>query len=194
VAFATSLLLMSRARQRRDDLDSGRQTIPSFRRSRVRLEEELSRVRRYDHPLAVMVVKVRSRDIDRTAAALLAGGNGNGSALARHWHRVVSLHVGTVFYDCLRSSDLPTWDLEHDQYVVCLPESDEAQALQAADRLRRLVPEYIGASVASGVAEFPHVNQATQRCESHSQADASLEMAEADVIDHNSVDRQAQSR
>jgi GGDEF domain-containing protein len=210
-AVIGALLVYLRA-ARRDESDAYgiREAIPSFRRSHSRLEIELSRVRRYDHPLALMVVRIPRYDIDGPHAEVFAEvGN---SARERHVRRIVSLHVGALLYDCLRSSDLPTWDAENDRYIVVLPESDRAHAGQAADRLRRLVPSHIGAPIAVGVAEFPSdglaledlVTLAAQRCapqtENAGESEyaavedaASLGMVESNVVERNAMDRHAQS-
>jgi len=186
-----------------------RDVIPSFRRSHARLESELARVRRYDHPLAVMVVRVLSDD-SGTPARVFTGSDER--KRAQHMRRIVSLHMGAILYDCLRSSDLPMWDTERDQYIVVLPECDRYHAELARDRMQRLVPLHLGAVAAVGVAEFPHdglaledlVSKAEERCESQPEDrvvperteildTGSLEMVERNVVEPDGMDRRAQS-
>lgn len=104
------------------------------------------------------------------------------------------------------------WDADHDQYVVVLPESDVEHAERAAERVRGLVPEHIGAVLTAGVAQFPDdglafedlVSAAEERCDSGApgasvpmrvEPDESvrLDMVESDVIERDAMDRRAQS-
>ncbi len=181
--------------------------MPSLRRSQPRLELELARVRRYEHPLSVIVVRVPRAKVDGLHDSVFS--NVNAELRERHVQRLVSLHVGAILYDCLRSSDLPMWDTEQNQYVVALPESTRERALEAADRLLRLVPAHLGVTVEAGVAEFPSdgldmedlIARAQERCTATSNEtpvetmavdDAqSLNMVEPDVVEHGAVERRA---
>lgn len=210
-AVVSALLVLFRVMRGHDgDTVWIHDAIPSFRRSQSRAEIELARMRRYDHPLSVIVVRVSRYDVDGDHAQVFI--EVGAAARDRHVRRIISLHVGAILHDCLRASDLPTWDAENDRYIVMLPEADHEHALQAADRLRRLVPSHIGTSIAVGVAEFPSdglaledlVALAAERCTPQpehaegsvpagAQKAPSLDMVESNVIEPNAMDRHAQS-
>ena len=186
-----------------------REAMPSFRRSLARLEIELARVRRYDHPLSVIVVQVPRVKVDELYASVFS--NVKDDLRERHVQRIVSLHVGAILYDCLRSSDMPMWDTDQNRYVVVLPESNRLRAQEAANRLRRLVPSHIGTTVKAGVAEFPRdglaidalVSKAAQRSlstadpgpveQAAAEESHSLDIVERNVVERSSVERRAQS-
>lgn len=195
---------------RGDDARAPRESIPSLRRSISKCEAELARVRRYDHPLSVMVVRASPHAVQELHSELFAGTSPN--ARDRHVERIVSLHVGALLNDCLRGSDFPMWDTEHDQYVVVLPESGMANAEQAAQRVRSLVPVHIGAVIEAGVAQFPDdglafedlMAAAEERCHTGApsapvpmrverEESVRLDMVGNDVVESDAMDRRAQS-
>ena len=112
---------------------------------------ELSRARRYDNTLAIIMI-----DVDDFKKFNDTYGHPHGDK--------VLAALGDLLTEALRSSDL-AFRYGGEEFVVLLPETDLTSALQAAERLRELVERKSvailkgisphGVTVSGGVAAFP---------------------------------------
>jgi GGDEF domain-containing protein len=149
--------------------------LPSYRRSLPDLGHELARMRRYERALAVLVLRVDNGSTPESGIS----GNGNGPRPSAAT-RIPFWHVGTMLRDLLRDSDVATCEYTTGEYVVLLPETNRIQAIQAANRLGKIVFATTDLHVQSGVAEFPSdgliveelVRSAIEDCEKQSSVQA----------------------
>lgn len=152
LAFAAALLL-----RRRGSSAAGEQPavtgVHLYRRSQPQFRRELARVRRYGRTLAILVLRTEPHP-PRTARTDCFSAS-NDTATRRVLDRLLASSIGAVLGDCLRDSDIATYDAAGDQYVVLLAESGRSQAEQAARRLWSLIEERTGARVRAGIAAFP---------------------------------------
>jgi hypothetical protein len=123
--------------------------VPTYRQVLPQLTVELQRARRYEHPLALLVmsphdpastrgpVPVTSRPVADTTPAIF-------------------FLLGSFLRNSLRETDIVAAAPETLSYAVALAETDRRGAERAVDRLRDGFRECGGAGLRVGVAEFPH--------------------------------------
>lgn len=96
--------------------------LPNRRKLMDRFEDELTRMRRYQRPMSVMVV-----DLDHFKLVNDHHGHVVGDECLRS--------VAQVLRECLRGADLPA-RLGGEEFVALLPETEHFSALLAAEKLR----------------------------------------------------------
>jgi len=162
------------------DLEThGHPVIPSYREALGAFTKELERVRRFDRPLAVAVMKLEDPRSPESTIELVASGangsngNGNGStsgstivstngnaslddreAILRATRHILFWNIGYALRDLLRESDVAACDISNQRYIVLLPESGEENASLAATRIEERIAESIGVRVRKGIAVF----------------------------------------
>lgn len=162
--FASSVWRVRKSRDpvtRASSLVSRATEIPPFRLSLPDFGHELARARRYERPLAIVVLGVDDEQIPKLMGRPSNGnGNGNGSADSEKQSmapvaQFVSLVLGSLLREVMRGSDLVTYSSPEDRYVILLTESNEARARRAVQRLDELFYRRTLAHVRAGIAEFP---------------------------------------
>lgn len=133
--------------------------VPTFRRTLPQLSNELARVRRYNRPLSVVVLRIESDQLLLNLKRSLASETGNGSAssysnIMQTIQLVFSL-VGSILSESLRDSDIACYDVANNQYIILLAESDKARAAQTVQRLKKLLFKRTAGHLLAGIAEFP---------------------------------------
>jgi GGDEF domain-containing protein len=156
VAFGVALILIWLWRRRA--LAAGRMSlygswhaaIPRYRRSLPRLTAELERARRYQRVLTVTVLVV---DFDRHQPAKrhVIAMPGNAEIASQFFFSLVS----SLLRDNVRGSDLVTYDVTNDYYVLLFPEATAAATEQTLRRLQQLVLQRSKVSLRYGLAEYP---------------------------------------
>lgn len=133
--------------------------MATYRELRQVLDAEVRRCRRYERPLAVVVVAPKTP----------AGANGNGANGAAHaesgattpdpWvtfsMQLGFLLLGTVLRGTLRETDLVAYAPDTDDFVLLLPEADAAHAALAVDRISALFYERSSLVLRVGIATYP---------------------------------------
>lgn len=124
--------------------------IPRYRRSFHRLTAELERARRYHHTLTVAVLTV---DVEqhRQKNAGLVKLMGNAELASQFFFSLVS----SMLRDNVRGSDMVTYDVTNDQYVLLFPEAKLADAEQTLQRLKKIVLQRSKVLLRYGIAEYP---------------------------------------
>ena len=129
-------------------------SIPTFRRSIPSIEAELRRARRYERPMAALVLTAVS-----DSAPEVVGQAGRAFALPssapRESPHTLFFLLGALLQDTMREFDIVTYAAEYNVYALFLPETDEVQARIAAMRISDLFAERVDAHLRAGVASFP---------------------------------------
>ena len=120
--------------------------IPSYRQMIPVLAAELRRSRRYERPLSVLVLN---------HGKMTSGDPRGEDESALHSSNLVFFLLGSLLRDTMRESDIITYAAEDHLYALFLPESDEAGARQAVDRIRRFFFDRAKVHLRVGLAEFP---------------------------------------
>ncbi len=115
----------------------------------LRIEEEMNRARRYGHAFSVLMM-----DIDSFKELNDAHGHLAGDRFLRS--------VGEVIKGSLRSHDIPC-RYGGEEFAVLLPETEPAEAIVIAERIRRTVAEtriregrkMIGTTISIGISSYP---------------------------------------
>ncbi len=134
--------------------------IPGYRNSLPQLNREISRVRRYQHPLAVVVVRpIHAYGGNHSPHALPnnAGMSENGGEAhsPKELSQIEFLLCGSIFRDSLREIDITTYDAANNQFVIMLPESTRFNAEKTINRLKAIIEERISNLLFFGISEFP---------------------------------------
>jgi GGDEF domain-containing protein len=133
--------------------------IPLFRHSLPELTQEVTRARRYQRPLSIMVLSMQPDQLSEYMSSLFGrGGNGNSANRDRLLARaaqLVTVVLGPVLRDVLRQTDIVTYMAAEDQYVILLPESDGAQAERVVERINEHFYTRTFAHLRAGIAAFP---------------------------------------
>ncbi len=150
-------LMSANGRMPSADMQLG--AIPTFRRSLPQLTNELTRVRRYNRPLSIIILRIESDQLLLDLKRSLASDSGNGSAssysnIIQTLQLVFSL-VGSILRESLRESDIACYDVANNQYVIMLPECTRQQALMTVRRLKKLLFKRTAGHLMAGIAEFP---------------------------------------
>ena len=112
-----------------------------------RIGAELTRSRRYHHPLSLLVVeigKTSKKEVGKQFEGLRAD-------LLR---RFAVAKIGQIINDNARETDLILND-KNGRFLVMCPETDFSRSIQFADRLQRAVAEAVGVELVCGTAAFP---------------------------------------
>jgi|SRR5688572_29878543 len=140
--------------------------MPTYRELKAVLDAEVRRCRRYERPLAVVVVAPKTppgANGNGNGAAHAENGNGNGKsngAVAPDPWVTFSMQLGflllgSVLRGTLRETDIVAYAPETDDFVVLLPEADAASAARAVERLSALFYERSSLVLRVGVAAYP---------------------------------------
>lgn len=124
-------------------------SLPSYRDMLPQLQKELSRARRLERPLSVVVIRSGTpiKDANSCTDDDLNGLNQS--------EFLLSGPIGPIFGRAFRDIDCATYDGTSKQYVIVLPETTKPQAIQLVKRLNRLLGEKLASRLAVGLSEFP---------------------------------------
>ncbi len=132
-------------------------SVPLFSTSLAHLKSEVSRSRRYQHELSVLIFRLLDApeiSLNRSEASARSAKNGKMNA-APGMSRLEFLLLGPILKDAVRTIDLVTYDAGNNQFIIVLPESSKINAVQAANRLKKMLGSKIMQNLAIGIAEFP---------------------------------------
>lgn len=124
--------------------------IPRYRRSFHRLTAELERARRYHHSLAVAVLTVDFEQHRQKNSGLI-NMMGNMEIASQFFFSLAS----SMLRDNVRGSDMVTYDVTNDHYVLLFPEAKLAAAEQTLQRLKKIVLQRGKVMMRFGIAEYP---------------------------------------
>lgn len=128
------------------------QGIPPYRAARSNYSRELTRARRYRHPLTIVVIKM---EYISESVCTVAGRNGAPAGEKPQLSHYVIPLTGGILQGTLRESDIVSYDIANDRFVLLLAETTKSQALLAMERLLKLISTRILVTFMVGLAEFP---------------------------------------
>lgn len=145
--------------------------IPTFRSSSEHISREFARMRRYDRPLAVVVIRLREA-MNHHDQKSQGNGSNNSNGTTGSPDQLRFLFACSLLFDALRESDIATYDPGNNQFILLLPESNKSQAMMAVKRLQGMFLRRATADLESGIAEFPNdgliaddlVSRANEEC------------------------------
>lgn len=125
-------------------------SLPSYRDMLPQLHKELSRARRLERPLSVVVIRLGASTKDPSSRTEddLNGLNGS------EFFESEFLLSGPIFGRAFREIDCATYDSTNRQYVIVLPETTKAQATQLVKRLNTILGEKLASRLVVGLSEF----------------------------------------
>lgn len=129
-------------------------SIPIFSQSLPELKREISRARRYQNDLSVIIF----RQCDQKTGIMHEGSNHlrlNGHSKSPCMNRWDFLLCGPILRDSLRAIDLLTYDGAKHQFIAVLPETDKIQAVQTVNRLKKILGSALSEKMSIGISHFP---------------------------------------
>ncbi|MCB0259008.1 MAG: hypothetical protein KDH97_00905 [Calditrichaeota bacterium] len=133
-------------------------TIQPFRQSVPLINKEISRVRRYQRALAVIVLRRKVLPEAAPQNGTLhakAPTNGQVSPQQNPLPHMEFLLCGAIFRDALRETDIITYDGGKNQFILIMPETTRLEALQTVERLDKILSGKLYKDMEFGIAEFP---------------------------------------
>lgn len=132
-------------------------SIPSFRNSIGKINQELSRARRSHSSLSVLVISLqKSEPVVKTKQPAKNSELQKILSLQKETNVTDFLLCGTVMRDALRDIDIITYAAANFQYIIVLPESTKLKAEYALTRIKEVVGRSTAAQFNAGIAEFPN--------------------------------------
>ena len=128
--------------------------VPSFRQALPQISAELRRARRFEHPLAVVVIG--ARDLPGARVAADGGAAVAPAPLSPADSTSRFLLLGSYLRNTIRETDLLTAAPESLAYAVFLIETSRQGAELAIARYRAGFEGCAAAELRVGCAEFPH--------------------------------------
>lgn len=148
--FGSALVILATRRTARDLVAALRTPdfgLPTYRKWLDVLHRELNRARRYQHPLAVVVIRLAEHgSLDDTSRERTS---------PSRRRQLATMRAGILMGELLRDTDVVTYDPADNRFVLLLTETDPGQARAAVARLDALVLERAGARLRAGIAMFP---------------------------------------
>jgi len=129
-------------------------SIPIFSQSLPELKREISRARRYQNDLSVIIF----RQCDQKTGMMHAASNHlhlNGHSKSPCMNRWDFLLCGPILRDSLRAIDLLTYDGAKHQFIAVLPETDKNHAVQTVNRLKKILGSALSEKMSIGISHFP---------------------------------------
>lgn len=124
----------------------GAPVVPTYRRMVPAISMELRRCRRYERPMAVLVMGL---DTGGDAGAASA------AASRPELDLVTFVVIGSLLRDATRESDIVTYAAQEHVYALFLPEADDQGAVRAARRLATECRARAAVRIRTGIAVFP---------------------------------------
>jgi len=128
--------------------------IPAYRQSLPQLRKEISRARRYQRPLAIVVIQINPT-FSREHKGRVNEDSVVHANQARELQPLEFVLCGSIFRDALRDSDITTYDGVKKQFVIFLPECTQKDTMHIVERLRNVVGKNIADNLSTGIVEFP---------------------------------------
>ena len=128
--------------------------LPVYHNTLPILHKELSRMRRFERPLAVAVLQPNGIAADKPNAYSPQANNANGND-NKSISQVEFILCGLVFNNSIRDIDMLSYDTQKNQFIISLPETNKAQAHFTIERIKKLIGIRMAGQLAVGVAEFP---------------------------------------
>jgi hypothetical protein len=129
-----------------------------YRQSLAKIRDELTRARRYERALSVVVFRPNGFELseDSTGMALRPVEKATNCKKRNNDSRKIEFLVrGCSIRDFVRRSDIITYDEVNNQIAIVLPETDKTRAASAVERLKCGLGKKFSDGLCIGISEFP---------------------------------------
>ena len=113
------------------------------------IQDELTRSRRHNHPLSLIVIETKSDTHPATLKRAVK------QAQQTMLERYVTVSLGRIIADLLRRTDLVISEEEYNRFILLCPETDLPEAHMLTERIRTLILARLGVEVNCGIGSFP---------------------------------------
>ncbi len=133
--------------------------LPGYHDFLPMLNKELSRVRRFEHPLAIAVLRQNGAAVDKAdknkqktnpQQTIYAQGND-----IKPISKVEFINCGLIFKKSIRDIDMIAYDTKNHQFIISFPETNKDQAHHTIKRIKKLTGNRMADQFAFGLSEFP---------------------------------------
>lgn len=132
--------------------------VPLLHRARPELARQLAHARRYERPLTAVVWSLEKEALAECHTHWPPLGDSGSLTSQQHCIPATLFRfflVGSLLRAAMRESELITYDVIQDHYVVLFPELIKPQALRAVQRLSELLYRRTHLRMQAGIAAFP---------------------------------------
>lgn len=120
---------------------------------------EIERARRLEHPLIVMVIRMRDGRKNHfridLPSPLYINGNNNTRLVDRGRLLESLCNHSELFRDTMRAIDIGAYDKEKKQFVILLPNSQQKTAALMIARIKNHLGQQIAEELEIGISEYP---------------------------------------
>lgn len=128
-------------------------SIPSFQSTLPYMTFELTRARRYGHTLSVLILGLE--ELQKNELVTKNKGRANQWGNEQLASKFLFSLIGSILRESLRDSDILSYEVVNDRFIILLTDTDEKKAKNAVERLNDLVQEQIQTRLKAGIGEFP---------------------------------------
>ena len=134
--------------------------LPGYHDFLPMLNKELSRMRRFEHKLAIAAVlrqkgaapdkADKNKQKTNPQQTIYAQGND-----VKPISQVEFINCGLIFKNSIREIDMIAYDTKNHQFIISFPETNKDQARHTIERIKKLIGNRLADQFAFGLAEFP---------------------------------------
>jgi hypothetical protein len=132
--------------------------INSYQKNLPHIAKEISRARRYQHPLSVIAIELETDPLPLRNKSLRDPGRKRklSEMYLMHTEQLDFILLGAILRDALRESDMVTFDGKTNKFYLILPETSKKEAKAALIRLNSLVFQQTSLTrLRQGISTFP---------------------------------------
>ncbi|MBD3386981.1 hypothetical protein GF407_18905 [candidate division KSB1 bacterium] len=132
--------------------------ISSYQKNLPYIAKEISRARRYRHPLSVIAIELETEPLPLRNTSLRDPERKRklSEMYLMHTDQLDFILLGAILRDSLRESDMVTFDGKTNKFYLILPETSQKEAKAALHRLNSLVFQQTSLTrLRQGISTFP---------------------------------------
>lgn len=157
--FALTVILTQQVAKQIDDFEKAVENITLGNKGdRVRnmadarrdIQEELTRSRRYNHPLSLILIEANKDSFKANSSPAIK------QVQSQMMEQYVSVSLGRIIAELLRRSDLVINEEEKTRFVILCPETGLKEAQLLTARIRSLLLARLGVELTCGIGSFPN--------------------------------------
>jgi len=154
-------------------------SLPFYHNFLPALNKELSRIRRFEHPLSIVVMQPNGVHLDKADKYKQKADPRTGISQfptdIKSTSKAEFVLCGLIVKNSIRDIDMIAYDNLNNRFILSFPETNKAQANQSIKRLKKLIGNSMAGQLCFGIAEFPEngliiedlIEHANFTCNSH---------------------------